>query len=68
LKCFILSEGQPKYEIGKDGRCWWYWKYAPEEISLAVLEMRARAAKKGLWVDPNLIPPWEWRKRGKAVP
>jgi endonuclease YncB( thermonuclease family) len=24
---------------------------------------RAREAKKGLWVDPHPMPPWEWRKR-----
>ena len=27
------------------------------------LERDAREAKKGLWVDPALIPPWEWRKK-----
>lgn len=50
------------YELVRQGWCWWYWKYVPDEIFLAVLEMRAREAKKGLWVDPNPIPPWEFRK------
>jgi len=49
-------------ELVKDGWCWWYRKYAPENVLLAVLEAGARDAKKGLWVDPNPIPPWEWRK------
>jgi endonuclease YncB( thermonuclease family) len=56
------------YELVRQGWCWWYWKYAPDEIVLAVLEMSAREAKKGLWVDPSPVPPWEWRKRSKVVP
>ncbi|MGC4095756.1 MAG: thermonuclease family protein [Nitrospira sp.] len=55
------------YELVRQGWCWWYWKYAPDEILLALLEAGAREAKKGLWVDPSPVPPWEWRKRGKAV-
>lgn len=55
------------YELVRQGWCWWYWKYAPDEILLALLEAGAREAKKGLWVDPEPVPPWEWRKRGKAV-
>jgi micrococcal nuclease len=27
------------------------------------LEMEARKDKKGLWADPQPVPPWEWRKR-----
>jgi endonuclease YncB( thermonuclease family) len=24
------------------------------------LEAEAREAKKGLWADPRLVPPWDW--------
>ena len=26
-------------------------------------ETQARSLGRGLWVDPNPVPPWEWRKR-----
>ena len=29
-------------------------------------EKESKAAKRGLWADPNPIPPWEWR-RGKRT-
>jgi endonuclease YncB( thermonuclease family) len=44
----------------KDGGCWWYRKYAPGDAVLEGLEKDAREAKKGLWVDPQPVPPWEW--------
>ncbi len=28
----------------------------------AVAETQARAAKRGLWSEPNPVPPWEWRR------
>jgi micrococcal nuclease len=50
-------------ELLKDGWCWWYRKYAPGNTGLEGLEREAREAKKWLWVDPEPVPPWEWRKR-----
>jgi endonuclease YncB( thermonuclease family) len=41
----------------------WYRKYAPGNTELESLEKDARESKKGLWVDPGSVPPWEWRKR-----
>jgi len=41
----------------------WYRKYAPGDAVLEGLEKEAREAKKGLWADPQPVPPWEWRKR-----
>ena len=40
-------------------------KYAPGDTELEGLEKEAREAKKGLWADPQPVPPWEWRKRGR---
>lgn len=47
----------------KDGWCWWYPEYAPENVILAELQRRARRSGLGLWADPDPVPPWEWRKR-----
>jgi len=43
------------YELVHQGWCWWYWKYAPEDILLAVLEAGARDAKKGPHLN-NCLP------------
>lgn len=59
----FLSDGtNVNHALVKDGQCWWYRKYAPADTVLEVLERDAREAKKGLWVDPQPVPPWEWRK------
>lgn len=50
-------------ELVKQGGCWWYRKYAPGDTVLEQLETDAREGRKGLWVDPQPVPPWEWRKR-----
>jgi len=51
------------HTLVKNGWCWWYWKFAPRNTELARLEQQAREAKKGLWADPQPVPPWDWRKR-----
>lgn len=59
----ILSDGtHVNRELVAQGWCWWYQKYAPEDLVLATLEAAARLSKKGLWVDPAPVPPWEYRK------
>ena len=64
LANLVLSDGTiVNQQLVKDGWCWWYRKYAPGDTVLEVLEKEAREAKKGLWVDPQPVPPWEWRKR-----
>lgn len=48
-------------ELVKQGMAWVYRKYTDDE-RLYVLESEAKQAKRGLWLDENPIPPWEWRK------
>jgi hypothetical protein len=35
----------------------------PGDMVLEGLEKDAREVKKGLWDNPQPVPPWEWRKR-----
>jgi endonuclease YncB( thermonuclease family) len=48
-------------EMLKSGLAWHYKKYN-SDFKLAALENEARQAKRGLWKDPNPMPPWENRK------
>ena len=66
----ILADGRIlNHELVRAGLAWWYRKYAPDIGTLAELEAAARDAKRGLWSQPNPVPPWEWRKtKGEAQP
>ena len=56
----LLHDGSNfNHMLVKDGWCWWYRKYAPGDTVLEGLEKEAREAKKGLWVDPQPVQPWE---------
>lgn len=60
----ILPDGtNVNHTLVQEGWCWWYRKYAAGNAELERLEKEARRAKKGLWADPQPVPPWEWRKR-----
>jgi len=62
----ILPDGSVlNRELLKAGLAWWYRKYSKDK-NLEVLEKEARAAKRGLWADPNPVPPWCWRKPEKG--
>jgi micrococcal nuclease len=59
----LLADGtNVNHALVKEGRCWWSRKFAPDNAELERLELEAREAKKGLWEDPEPIPPWEFRK------
>jgi len=58
---FLLDGTHVNHTLLKDGWCWWYRKYAPQDAELEKLEKEARDTKKGLWADPQPVPPWEWR-------
>jgi micrococcal nuclease len=60
----LLPDGtNANHTLVKEGWCWWYRKYAPGNMLLEELEIRARTSGIGLWADPRPVPPWEWRKR-----
>lgn len=52
------------------GLAWHYKKYQKEQSvenrrTYAQAEEQARTYKQGLWIDPDPIPPWEWRHQRK---
>lgn len=59
----ILPDGRNlNRELVASGYAWWYRQYS-RDLRLAVLEWMARWRKRGLWQDPQPVPPWEWRRR-----
>ena len=50
------------YELVRSGMAWWYRHYS-DDPELGELEAAARRDRRGLWADPNPVPPWEWRRR-----
>jgi micrococcal nuclease len=59
----LLPDGtNVNQELVTHGWCWWYRKYAPGDTVLEGLETEAREAKRGVWADPQPVPPWEWRQ------
>ena len=51
-------------QMVKEGMAWHYRKYS-KSAELSRAEAEAKAGKKGLWADPNLVPPWDFRKLEK---
>lgn len=49
----------------KRGLAWAYRRYARDPAYFAA-EEKARSAKRGLWSQPNPIPPWEFRHNDQA--
>jgi endonuclease YncB( thermonuclease family) len=65
----ILPDGvNLTQELVKQGWCWWYRRYATSDTELEGLEKDAREGRKGLWADPQPVPPREWRKRQVILP
>ena len=59
----ILADGRIlNQELVKAGLAWWYAK-SSKDMMLKDLQEEARQAKRGLWVYPNPVAPWEWRHR-----
>jgi len=40
----------------------WHYKYFDKSKELAQAEQDARENKRGLWVQPNTVAPWEYRR------
>jgi len=60
-----ISESLVNEELVNAGFAWVYTRYCDRPICerWKVLENEAREAKRGLWADPNPLPPWEFRRQ-----
>jgi endonuclease YncB( thermonuclease family) len=67
----IVNGIDANLEQVKDGMAWHYEQYQKEQSpdereSYAEAEEQAMAGRKGLWVDAEPTPPWDWRKEQKS--
>ena len=62
IESLILNE-----ELVRESFAWVYPEFCHRPIcnKCYVLSVNAHDAKKGLWVDPNPIPPWEFRRKNR---
>jgi endonuclease YncB( thermonuclease family) len=69
----IMIDGRDvNIEQVKAGMAWHFKKYEDEQkpedrVTYAAAEQAARAAKLGLWIDPNPTPPGDWRLDTKTA-
>lgn len=54
-------------EMVAEGAAWAYRQYLTDQSYLQT-EAEAKAARRGLWAlqDDQVMPPWDWRHRGKT--
>ena len=50
-----------RLEVVRAGLAWHYVRYSNDAV-LASAEREARAARRGLWVQPAPLAPWEFRR------
>ena len=48
-------------QLVRAGRAWWDRRRASHDDRLRRLEQQARADNRGLWAQPDPVPPWKWR-------
>jgi micrococcal nuclease len=64
---FLPDNRLLNHELVKVGFAWWFKKYALGDETLKQLEADARKAKRGLWIEKEPVPPWEWRREHHAL-
>lgn len=62
----LLPDGrQIAHELVKEGLAW-VQPDGSDDQDLKDMEELARAAGKGLWAEPNPVPPWKWKSTKPA--
>ena len=64
----LLNDRDMNLEQVRAGMAWHYKKYQKEQTPTdrelySKAEIDAKNAGRGLWYDPEPVPPWEYRKR-----
>lgn len=49
-------------EMVRSGLAWFFTRYGKDQ-NVKRLESIAREQRRGLWSEPDPVPPWEWRKQ-----
>lgn len=63
----VLVDGQSvQWKMVADGWAHCYVQYVTDQACYGYQDA-ARAAKRGLWADPDPVQPWEWRKAKRAA-
>ena len=70
LAVVMLDGVDINLEQVRSGMAWVYEKYivnsSPEiQTNYRAAQERAQSLPLGLWIDPNPIPPWEFRKAAR---
>jgi len=61
LGLIVIGQDTLNYELLKAGYAWHYKQYN-KEPRLSEMELQAKNSKLGLWVDPEPIAPWIFRR------
>jgi micrococcal nuclease len=61
----LLDGRNVGHELVKEGLAW-ASRDTVEGRRLGEIEQLARAEGKGLWSQPNPMPPWKWRQKAKV--
>jgi endonuclease YncB( thermonuclease family) len=62
----LLGDGRSlNRELVSAGYAWWFRRHSSDR-DLEERERQARTARRGLWADPNPMPPWVFREAQPA--
>ena len=59
----VIDDGNANLNhlLVKEGLCWWFEDYARKDLLLSDFQVLAQIERRGLWIDDNPLPPWDYR-------
>lgn len=64
----FLADGRSlNRELVSAGCAWWFRRYSTDR-DLEARELQARTERRGLWADPDPVPPWDFREEHPRAP